>query len=161
MACHCSSKEAEEMEEYTRVPMARETDRQDCGVWRSAKHHLIVHPPPPPSQQVTESGREEEEKKSMTTEDEEQASKMALTAHHWLKKGFCVHTPSSDDHKCFIRLTPHPYFYFIFFDRVKSDTFLSKICAILAVALKKRNDTFWMLQHDRKRCRQTGSCVHL
>lgn len=46
--------EAEEMEKYTRVPVARETDREDfesvfvC-VWRRA---------PPQSQQVMERGRE-------------------------------------------------------------------------------------------------------
>lgn len=48
--------EAEEMEKYTRVPVARETDRED---FESVFVCVFEEEPPPPqSQQVMERGRE-------------------------------------------------------------------------------------------------------
>lgn len=100
--------EAEEMEKYTRVPVAREADREDfvrvCLCVRVCEEEQ----PPPIS---TGNGKGQREK-SMTKEHEEQAYKMALTAHHTLNKGFCVHPPNSGDHECFIRRLSHHHLFF-------------------------------------------------
>lgn len=78
------------MEKYTRVPVARETDRED---FESVFVCVFEEEPPPPIS--TGNGKGQREKKSMTKEHGEHAYEMALTAHHKLNKGFCVHPPKT------------------------------------------------------------------
>ena len=116
--------EAEEMEKYTRVPVARETDIGDCVrvcvfvfVCVGVVCVCLKKSKTPSSQQVMERGREENQwPKNM---ESELIKWLWLHATSWIR-GFCVHPPKRGWSWMFYQtptppLTPPPFFSFLSF----------------------------------------------